>query len=203
MPSAVLAERVAAVRRFNRFYTRNIGILHEGLLGSPLSLTEGRVLYELAQRAPTTASALALELTLDAGYLSQSQPLDEFTLALRSIGEPIHGRPLQHISFARVLGQLFSIAESFEMEVQPQLLLLQKNMLMAEGVSRQLNPELNIWTLARPLIEQWMRENRGPEARIKAAAEEVLHVSRRFPAVMRILAWMGEPAARFVRLAPR
>lgn len=121
----------------------------------------------------------------DAGYLSESQPLDEFTLALRSIGEPIHGRPLHHISLARILGQLFSIAESFEMEVQPQLLLLQKNMLMAEGISRQLNPDLNIWTLARPLIEQWMRENRGPEARIKFAAEEFLHVSRRFPAVMR------------------
>ncbi|HVI89577.1 MAG TPA: 2-polyprenylphenol 6-hydroxylase [Dongiaceae bacterium] len=131
--------------------------------------------------------ARVAEIYLDAGYLSQKQPLDEFTLALRSIGEPIHGQPLHHISFARVLGQLFSIAESFEMEVQPQLLLLQKNMLMAEGVSRRLNPDLNIWTLARPLIEQWMRENRGPEARIRHAAEEVLHVTRRFPAVMRNL----------------
>jgi ubiquinone biosynthesis protein len=127
------------------------------------------------------------EIYLDAGYLSQKQPLDEFTLALRSIGEPIHGRPLQDISFARVLGHLFSIAESFDMEVQPQLLLLQKNMLMAEGVSRRLNPELNIWTLAQPLIEQWMRENRGPEARLMNAAEEFFHVSRRFPAVMRNL----------------
>ena len=71
MPNAASAKRVAAVRRFNRFYTRKIGILHEGLLGSPLSLTEGRVLYELAQQAPTTASELALELTLDAGYLSR------------------------------------------------------------------------------------------------------------------------------------
>src|SRR5215472_17225617 len=71
MPSAVSVERVAAVRRFNRLYTRKIGILHEGLLGSPLSLTEGRVLYVLAQREPTTASELALELTLDAGYLSR------------------------------------------------------------------------------------------------------------------------------------
>ncbi|MET1026145.1 MAG: 2-polyprenylphenol 6-hydroxylase [Dongiaceae bacterium] len=125
------------------------------------------------------------QIYLDAGYLSPKQPLDEFTLALRSIGEPIHGRPLQAISFARVLGQLFSIAESFDMEVQPQLLLLQKNMLMAEGVSRRLNPELNIWTLAQPLIEQWMRAHRGPEAKLLQAAEEFLHVSRRFPHVMR------------------
>jgi DNA-binding MarR family transcriptional regulator/GNAT superfamily N-acetyltransferase len=71
MFSAVSGERVAAVRRFNRFYTSKIGVLHEGLLGSPLSLTEGRVLYELAQREPTRAAILAAELALDPGYLSR------------------------------------------------------------------------------------------------------------------------------------
>jgi DNA-binding MarR family transcriptional regulator/N-acetylglutamate synthase-like GNAT family acetyltransferase len=71
MPYAVPSERVDTVRRFNRFYTRNIGILHEGLLGSPLSLTEGRVLYEIAQREPTMAVTIATELGLDAGYLSR------------------------------------------------------------------------------------------------------------------------------------
>ena len=95
------------------------------------------------------------------------QSLENFAQACRSIGEPIFGRPLNEISFARVLGQLFGIAEAFDMEVQPQLLLLQKNMLMAEGVSRRLNPDLNIWTLAQPLVEEWMRENRGPEARLE------------------------------------
>jgi ubiquinone biosynthesis protein len=129
--------------------------------------------------------AKVAEVYVAAGYLPPAKSVEDFTLALRSIGEPIHGRPLQYISFARVLGQLFSVAENFDMEVQPELLLLQKNMLMAEGVSRRLNPALNIWTLAQPLIEQWMRDNRGPEARVTQAAEEVLFMARRFPTVMR------------------
>lgn len=124
---------------------------------------------------------------IEAGYLPQTQSIDEFALALRSIGEPIQGRPLHEISFATMLGQLFSIAETFDMEVQPQLLLLQKNMLMAEGVSRQLNPTLNIWTLARPLIEQWMIENRGPKARIEQGLADFLDVIERGPAVLRTM----------------
>jgi DNA-binding MarR family transcriptional regulator/GNAT superfamily N-acetyltransferase len=71
MENMAFEERVVAVRRFNRFYTRKIGVLHEGLLGSPMSLTEGRVLYELAQRGSATASQLAGELGLDSGYLSR------------------------------------------------------------------------------------------------------------------------------------
>ncbi|MGE0119817.1 MAG: 2-polyprenylphenol 6-hydroxylase [Dongiaceae bacterium] len=121
------------------------------------------------------------EVHFAAGYVPASQPIETFAQACRSIGEPIFGRPLNQISFARVLGQLFQIGEAFDMEVQPQLLLLQKNMLMAEGVSRRLNPDLNIWTLAQPLIESWMRENRGPEARIRNAADDLLHTAEHLP----------------------
>jgi ubiquinone biosynthesis protein len=121
------------------------------------------------------------EIHFDAGYVPPHQSLESFAQACRSIGEPIFGRPLQEISFARVLGQLFQLAEGFEMEVQPQLLLLQKNMLMAEGVSRRLDPELNTWTLAQPLIEVWMRENRGPEARLKDALNDAVRIIRRLP----------------------
>jgi ubiquinone biosynthesis protein len=122
---------------------------------------------------------------VEAEYLPASQSVEDFTLALRSIGEPIHGKPLADISFAKILGQIFAAAETFDMEVQPQLLLLQKNMLIAEGVSRQLNPHLNIWTLAQPLIEQWMIENRGPQARVEQAGRELIHAIERLPVVMR------------------
>ncbi|MGH6959256.1 MAG: AarF/UbiB family protein, partial [Dongiaceae bacterium] len=121
---------------------------------------------------------------LAAGYVPAHQSLENFAQACRSIGEPIFGRPLNEISFARVLGQLFQIAETFDMEVQPQLLLLQKNMLMAEGVSRRLNPDLNIWMLAQPLIEHWMRDNRGPEARLRNTAADIARIVERLPAVV-------------------
>ena len=124
------------------------------------------------------------EVHFAAGYVPPHQSVENFAQACRSIGEPIFGRPLNQISFARVLGQLFGIGEAFDMEVQPQLLLLQKNMLMAEGVSRRLNPDLNIWTLAQPLVEDWMRENRGPEARLRDAASDALRAVERLPSLL-------------------
>ena len=124
------------------------------------------------------------EVHFDAGYVPAHHSLDDFAQACRSIGEPIFGRPLHEISFARLLGQLFRITEQFDMETQPQLLLLQKNMLMAEGVSRRLNPRLNIWVLAQPLIEDWMRENRGPEARLRDLGAELGRVAARLPTLL-------------------
>ncbi|MEE8505419.1 MAG: 2-polyprenylphenol 6-hydroxylase, partial [Kiloniellales bacterium] len=88
---------------------------------------------------------------------------------------------LNEISFARLLARLLQLSESFDMPVQPQLLLLQKNMMMAEGVSRRLDPDLNIWTLAAPLIEAWMLENRGPEARLRGAVDELSTILERLP----------------------
>jgi len=122
-----------------------------------------------------------------AGYVPAGQSRDSFAQALRAIGEPVFGRPLAELSFARILGQLFQLASAFEMQVQPQLLLLQKNMLMAEGVSRRLDPELNIWTLAEPLIEQWMRDNRGPEARLVEATDAIAETAKRLPRLLQLL----------------
>ncbi len=127
------------------------------------------------------------EVHFDAGYVPARQSLDAFTQACRSIGEPIFGRPMHEISLARLLAQLFEVTEQFEMETQPQLLLLQKTMLVAEGVGRTLDPSVNMWALAQPLIEEWMRENRGLEARLLDAAGDIARTLERLPALVRNL----------------
>lgn len=113
------------------------------------------------------------EVHFRAGYVPAHHSVEMFTQAARAIGEPLLNKPLNEISVGRLLAQLFAVTEQFDMETQPQLLLLQKSMLMAEGVGRLLNPNINMWQMAKPLIEDWMREHRGPEAR---AAEEIIGV---------------------------
>lgn len=127
------------------------------------------------------------EVHFAAGYVPSGRSVDAFTQACRSIGQPILGKPLQEISVARLLAQLFEITEQFAMETQPQLLLLQKTMVVIEGVGRRLNPEINIWALARPLIEGWMRDNRGPEARVRLGIETVADLVERLPRLVRSL----------------
>ena len=122
-----------------------------------------------------------------AGYIPPGQSRAAFALALRAIAEPIFDRPLHEISIARLLGLLFQVTERFEMETQPQLLLLQKTMLVTEGVGRKLNPDINMWTLAQPLIESWMREHRGPQARIVEQLRAVAEAAERLPATVRKL----------------
>ena len=126
----------------------------------------------------------AAEAHFKAGYVPATKSLDAFTQACRSIAEPILGKPMHEISIARLLAQLFQVAKFFEMETQPQLLLLQKSMLVAEGVGRRLNPNVNMWELARPLIEAWARENRGPEARLRETATDVVASLERIPSLL-------------------
>jgi ubiquinone biosynthesis protein len=119
-----------------------------------------------------------------AGFIPLHQDKAAFTQACRAVGEPILGLPLNEISFGRLLGQLLFVAEQFEMESQPQLLLLQKTMVVAEGVGRALNPTINIWQTAQPLVEGWIRENLGPEAQARAALAEGLDALRRLPTLV-------------------
>jgi ubiquinone biosynthesis protein len=135
------------------------------------------------------------EVHFEAGYVPAWQSLDAFAQACRSIGEPILGRPINEISLGRLLAQLFQVTEQFQMETQPQLLLLQKTMVLAEGVGRMLDPSVNMWTLAQPLIEAWMRENRGPEARLRDAVTDTMEVLERLPALMRDVEKLGAAIA--------
>ncbi len=127
------------------------------------------------------------EVHFAAGYVPPHRSLDAFTQACRAIGEPILGRPLQEISLARLLAQLFQVTAQFEMETQPQLLLLQKTMVLTEGVGRRLDPSVNIWSLARPLVEQWMRDNRGPEAQLRQRIDLALEAIEEVPRLLRNL----------------
>ena len=116
-----------------------------------------------------------------AGYVPAHKDRQSFKQAVRAIGDPIFGRASADISIARLLAQLFQVTEQFDMETQPQLLLLQKTMLLAEGAGRQLAPNANMWQLAQPLIEDWMRDHRGPEAQLAELAADAISAARRLP----------------------
>ena len=125
------------------------------------------------------------DMHFEADYVPAGKSRDAFIQACRSIGEPILGRPLHEISLAQLLGRLFQVTETFAMETQPQLLLLQKTMVFVEGLGRRLNPELNVWALAQPLIEEWVRENLSPEARLRDAVAEGLAAAQRLPKLLK------------------
>jgi ubiquinone biosynthesis protein len=107
----------------------------------------------------------------DANFVPHGYPVDTFAQALRAVGEPIFGRPAREMSMARLLQQLFDTTRRFDMQAQPQLLLLQKTMVVVEGVARNLDPDFDIWEAARPVVERWMMDRLTPESRLREAAE--------------------------------
>lgn len=140
------------------------------------------------------------EVQFRAGYVPEGQSLEVFAQACRSIGEPIFGKPSHQISIARLLAQLLRVTEQFEMTVQPQLLLLQKTMLMAEGMGTRLNPNVNIWELAQPLIEEWMQTHFGPRATAARAFDDVAQGLRRLPRLIDSLHVVAEHERRKAEL---
>jgi ubiquinone biosynthesis protein len=98
---------------------------------------------------------------IESGWAPADTRIDEFEAAIRAVCEPVFDRPLKHISFGRVLLRLFQTSRRFNVEVQPQLVLLQKTLLNVEGLGRQLDPNLDLWTTAKPFLERWMSEQVG------------------------------------------
>lgn len=123
-------------------------------------------------------------LHFDIGYVPPDQSVDDFAQALRAIGEPLVGRAADEISMARVLGQLLETTEVFNMSARPELVLLQKNMVLVEGTARILDPRFNMWSAAEPVVGEWVRRQVGPIGRIELAKErldEALSFARRLP----------------------
>lgn len=120
------------------------------------------------------------ELHIDSGWVPAHTKVNEFEAAIRTVCEPIFEKPLKDISFGQVLMRLFQTARRFNMEVQPQLVLLQKTLLNIEGLGRQLYPELDLWSTAKPFLERWMRERMSPKAvlgNLYSQAEQLPHLA--------------------------
>lgn len=111
------------------------------------------------------------ELHVDSGWVPRDTNVEDFEFAIRTVCEPIFEKPLAEISFGNVLLNLFNTARRFNMEVQPQLVLLQKTLLYVEGLGRQLYPQLDLWTTAKPFLESWVRDQVGLPAMIRALKE--------------------------------
>ncbi len=144
--------------------TNGIIAVDFGIMGR-ISRRERRFLAEILYGFITRNYRLIAQRHFEIGYVPRHQSVDEFALALRAIGEPQHGRRVSDISMAKVLGQLFATTELFDMQTRPELILLQKSMVLVEGVARAIDPELDLWTLSEPMVSRLgppLRRAAGP-----------------------------------------
>ena len=118
------------------------------------------------------------QVHLQAGYVPAIHSAEDFAQALRAIGEPIHGQRARDISMAKLLGLLFEVTELFDMQTRPELILLQKTMVVVEGVARRLDPDFDMWATAEPVVRDWMERNVGVAGRLEQAADLAGSLSR-------------------------
>lgn len=148
-----------------------------GIMGR-LSAKDRLFLAEILYGFITRNYLRIAEVHFEAGYVPAHQDVQNFAQALRAIGEPIMDLPAEQISMARLLTQLFEVTEQFDMQTQPQLLLLQKTMVVVEGVARTLNPALNMWMTAEPVVKGWIEREFGPIGKLEGAAAAAASLGR-------------------------
>jgi ubiquinone biosynthesis protein len=136
-----------------------------------LGRKERRFLAEILYGFITRDYRRVAEVHFEAGYVPARHDVAAFAQAIRAIGEPIHGQPAETISMARLLTLLFEVTELFDMETRPELVLLQKTMVVVEGVARTLDPAFNMWKTAEPVVGDWIRGNLGPRGMLGDARE--------------------------------
>lgn len=165
----------------------NVVAVDFGIMGR-LGHKERRFLAEILYGLINRDYKRAAQVHFWAGYVPPHHPVEVFAQALRAIGEPIHGRTAEEISMADLLGQLFAYTEVFDMETRPELINLQKTMVVVEGVARGLDPGLNIWTAAEPIAREWIEANLGAAGALKDAREGAGEMGKLFSQVPGLIA---------------
>jgi ubiquinone biosynthesis protein len=143
-----------------------------GIMGR-LGPKERRFLAEILFGFITRDYRRTAEVHFEAGYVPQHHSIEAFAQAIRAIGEPIHNRTAEDISMAKLLTLMFEVTGLFDMRTRPELLLLQKTMVVVEGVARTLDPRLDIWTTAEPVVREWIARNLGPAGQFEGVARGV------------------------------
>jgi ubiquinone biosynthesis protein len=178
----------------------NVVAVDFGIMGR-LGLKERRFLAEILHGLITRDYRRTAQIHFEAGYVPATQSVEQFAQAMRAIGEPIHGRTAAEISMADLLGQLFAYTEVFDMATRPELLLLQKTMVVVEGVARGLDPELNIWTAAEPIAKEWIEANYGVAGRLREAGEGAETLGKVIAEVPRLLEQAERTALALAEMA--
>ncbi|HVY56580.1 MAG TPA: 2-polyprenylphenol 6-hydroxylase [Xanthobacteraceae bacterium] len=148
-----------------------------GIMGR-LGPKERRFLAEVLYGFITRDYRRTAEVHIEAGYVPSHHSVESFAQAIRAIGEPIHNRTAEEISMAKLLMLLFEVTGLFDMRTRPELLLLQKTMVVVEGVARSLDPKLDMWTTAEPVVREWIARHLGPAGRLEGVAEGASEVGR-------------------------
>ena len=148
-----------------------------GIMGR-LGQKERRFLAEILYGFITRDYLRVAEVHFEAGYVPRVHRVEDFAQAIRAIGEPIHSRTADQISMARLLTLLFEITDLFDMKARTELVLLQKTMVVVEGVARTLDPRLDMWTTAEPVVRAWVEENLGPVGKLQDAGRNISHLTK-------------------------
>jgi len=181
----------------NLFLDRNgrLVAVDFGIMGR-LGVKERRFLAEILLGFITRNYRRVAEVHFEAGYVPSHHSVENFAQAIRAIGEPIHNRTAEEISMARLLTLLLEVTGLFDMRTRPELILLQKTMVVVEGVARSFNPRLDIWRVAEPVVREWIELNLGPVGRIQSAASGAGELAR-------VLSGLPTIASRAVALLER
>jgi ubiquinone biosynthesis protein len=192
----------ADMHQGNLFVDRagNLVAVDLGIVGR-LSLDDRRFLAEILHGFITRDYVKVSRVHFEAGLVPPTESIEDFAQAVRAIGEPIRGRVASEISMGHLLGQLLDYTDVFHMKAQPRLVLLQKTMVVVEGVARGLNPKLDIWTVAEPVVSEWIARNLGVAAKLDEALASFGAAGEMVRALPRVVERLERGSAGFARMA--